>query len=71
MDEFVVLLETRFEFLRVSHIRGDNGQRLDVSAAVRFSDYDLFSSETVSKLGINFAPTDDIVFRASYSEGSR
>ena len=57
--------------LVVPIIRGDNGQRLDVSAAVRFSDYDLFSSETVSKLGINFAPMDDIVFRASYSEGFR
>jgi len=50
---------------------GDNGQRLDVSAALRFSDYDLFSSDTVGKIGITFAPNDDIVLRASFSEGFR
>ncbi|MEJ2129753.1 MAG: TonB-dependent receptor, partial [Woeseiaceae bacterium] len=51
--------------------RGDSGQRFDVSAAVRYSDYDLFSGETVSKLGLNYAPMEDLVIRASWSEGFR
>jgi iron complex outermembrane receptor protein len=51
--------------------RGNNGQRLDLSGAVRFSDYNLFSSETVTKFGVNFAPMEDLVFRASFSEGFR
>ena len=51
--------------------RGDNGQRLDLSGAVRFSDYNLFSGETVTKFGVNFAPTENLVFRANWSEGFR
>ncbi len=44
---------------------------LNLSAAVRYSDSSLFSSETGSKFGINWGPTDDVMFRASYSEGFR
>jgi iron complex outermembrane receptor protein len=44
---------------------------LNFSAAVRFSDSNLFSSETVSKLGLNWGPTENLVFRASWSEGFR
>lgn len=44
---------------------------LNLSAAVRVSDSSLFSSETVSKFAVNWGPTEDLVFRASYSEGFR
>ena len=44
---------------------------LNVSAAVRFSDSNLFSSETVGKIGLNWGPTENIVVRASWSEGFR
>lgn len=50
---------------------GDNGERFDVNGAVRFSDYDLFDSETVFKVGANWAPMENLVFRASFSEGFR
>jgi iron complex outermembrane receptor protein len=44
---------------------------LDVSAAVRYSDSDVFDSETVSKLAVNWGPTDNLTLRASFSEGFR
>lgn len=44
---------------------------LNVSGAVRYSDSNTFSSETVSKLAVTWAPTDDLTLRASYSEGFR
>jgi iron complex outermembrane receptor protein len=44
---------------------------LDFSAALRYSDYDLFSSETISKLALNWGPTENIMLRASFSEGFR
>lgn len=44
---------------------------LDFSAAIRYSDSDLFDSETVGKLALNWGPTDNVIFRASYSEGFR
>lgn len=44
---------------------------LNVSAALRYSDYDLFSSDTVGKLGINWAPISNLMIRANYSEGFR
>jgi iron complex outermembrane receptor protein len=46
-------------------------QVLDVSAALRYSDYNLFDGETVSKLAVNWGPTDNLMLRASYSEGFR
>ncbi|MGV6852020.1 MAG: TonB-dependent receptor domain-containing protein [bacterium] len=52
-------------------LKTDGGQKLDMSAAIRNSDYNLFGSNTVGKLGLNFAPMDDILIRASYSEGFR
>ena len=45
--------------------------RFDVSAAFRWSDYDLFGSETVGKLGLNWAVTPDLLIRANFSEGLR
>jgi iron complex outermembrane receptor protein len=50
---------------------GSNFQRFDLSGAVRYSDYDLFDSETVFSLGANFAPTEHLVFRANFAEGFR
>jgi len=50
---------------------GDNGMRADVSGAARYSNYDLFSSDTIYDLTFNFAPTEQVVLRASYSEGFR
>lgn len=44
---------------------------LNVSAAVRYTDYDLFSSDTVGKLALNWAPVSSLMLRASYSEGFR
>jgi iron complex outermembrane receptor protein len=44
---------------------------LNVSAALRWSDYSLFSSETVGKLAVNWGPTENLMLRASYSEGFR
>ncbi len=44
---------------------------LNISAAMRYSDYDLFESDTVGKLAINWAPTENLTFRANYSEGFR
>jgi iron complex outermembrane receptor protein len=44
---------------------------LNVSAALRYSDYDLFDSETVSKLAVNWGPTENLMLRASFSEGFR
>lgn len=44
---------------------------LNVSAAFRYSDYSLFDSETVGKLAVNWGPTENLMLRASYSEGFR
>ncbi|MDX1570929.1 MAG: TonB-dependent receptor [Xanthomonadales bacterium] len=45
--------------------------RLDLSAAFRWSDYELFGSDTVGKVGLNWAPIDNFVVRANFSEGLR
>lgn len=44
---------------------------LNVSAAVRYSDSDLFESDTVGKVALNWAPVPSLMLRASYSEGFR
>ena len=46
-------------------------ESLDVSAAIRFSDYDRIGSTDVLKLGANWRPIDDLHLRASFSEGFR
>jgi iron complex outermembrane receptor protein len=43
----------------------------DISAAARWSDYDITGSNTVIKLGANWRPTDTLTLRANYSEGFR
>ena len=45
--------------------------RLDVSGAVRFSDYDQSGSSTVGRFGVNWRPIDDLHVRAGFSEGFR
>ncbi|MGH8250822.1 MAG: TonB-dependent receptor plug domain-containing protein [Steroidobacteraceae bacterium] len=44
---------------------------LSFSAAARVSDSNLFSSETGSKLALNWGPVESVMLRASYSEGFR
>ncbi len=50
---------------------GDGLERFEISASARYSDYDLFSSDTVFAFGANWAPTESLVFRANYAEGFR
>jgi iron complex outermembrane receptor protein len=44
---------------------------LNVSAAIRYTDSDLFGSEEVGKLALNWGPTENLMLRASFSEGFR
>jgi iron complex outermembrane receptor protein len=44
---------------------------LSLSAAARYSDSDLFDSETGTKFAVNWGPTENLMLRASYSEGFR
>lgn len=43
----------------------------EVNGAVRYSDYDLFSGDTVFKAGVNWRVTDDFLIRGNFSEGFR
>ena len=45
--------------------------RFELNAAVRGSDYDLFDTESVFKVGAKLSPVDALTFRASFSEGFR
>ena len=45
--------------------------RFDLNAAVRGSDYDLFDTESVFKVGAKLSPVDTLTIRASFSEGFR
>lgn len=51
--------------------RGDGLQRFEISASARYSDYDLFDSDTVFAFGANWAPTESLTLRANYAEGFR
>jgi outer membrane receptor protein involved in Fe transport len=46
-------------------------ERLDLSLSARWSDYDTFGSTTNGKLGLEWQPIDDLLIRATYSEGFR
>ncbi|MEP7244156.1 MAG: TonB-dependent receptor [Gammaproteobacteria bacterium] len=46
-------------------------RRLELSGAVRASDYSIFGSTTVFKAGLTWAPIERLVFRGNYSEGFR
>ena len=47
------------------------GSRLDFTVAGRYSDYSTGVSEFTPKFGLRWQPVDEIVFRASISEGFR
>ena len=46
-------------------------ENLDLSAAVRFSDYSTFGSTTNTKIGVTYSPIEMVSFRATFSEGFR
>jgi iron complex outermembrane recepter protein len=46
-------------------------QRLDLSAATRYSDYSTFGDDLTSKLGIRWRVNDDLLIRGTYAEGFR
>ncbi len=53
-------------------VAGASGfHRLDASLAFRSSDYSTSGSETTGKLGLAWAPVDDLLFRGTYAEGFR
>lgn len=44
---------------------------LDLSAAVRYSDYSTFGGATTGKAGFRWQPIEDLVFRGTWSQGFR
>ena len=46
-------------------------ESLDLSAAVRWSDYSTFGSETTGKVGLRWQPIEALAFRGTYSKGFR
>ena len=46
-------------------------QRLDLDAAVRYSDYNLFGDNTTYKLGLNWTVINDLRLRATFGTGFR
>lgn len=44
---------------------------LDLTTAVRYSDYSTFGGETTGKAGFRWQPIEDVVFRGTYSQGFR
>ena len=46
-------------------------ESLDLSAAVRYSDYSTFGGATTGKVGFRWQPIEDLVFRGTYSKGFR
>jgi iron complex outermembrane recepter protein len=46
-------------------------ESLDVSAAVRWSDYSTFGNETTGKVGFRWQPIQALALRATYSKGFR
>ena len=44
---------------------------LDLTAAVRWSDYSTFGSATTGKAGFRWQPIEDLVFRGTWSQGFR
>ncbi len=46
-------------------------ETLDLSAAVRWSDYSTFGSETTGKAGLRWQPIEALGFRGTYSKGFR
>ena len=46
-------------------------ETLDASAAIRWSDYSTFGSETTGKVGLRWQPVDAFAVRGTYSKGFR
>ncbi|MBB5212357.1 TonB-dependent receptor plug domain-containing protein [Microbulbifer hydrolyticus] len=46
-------------------------EELSIDAAVRYSDYSTFGGETTGKVGLVYAPIEDVRFRSSYSTSFR
>src|SRR5690606_23209649 len=46
-------------------------QQLDLSLAVRWFDYSTFGSDSTAKYGLQYRPSDELLFRASAAEGFR
>jgi iron complex outermembrane recepter protein len=46
-------------------------QNLDLSVAGRYSHYNTFGGEATAKLGLGWRPIDDVLVRATYSQGFR
>jgi iron complex outermembrane receptor protein len=46
-------------------------ESLDLSAAIRWSDYSTFGDETTGKLGLRWQPIEALGFRGTYSKGFR
>ncbi len=46
-------------------------ESLDLSAALRWSDYSTFGSETTGKVGLRWQPIQALAFRGTYSKGFR
>ncbi len=46
-------------------------QRLDLSLALRYSEYSTFGGETTGKLGFRWEPTDEVLVRGTWAQGFR
>jgi iron complex outermembrane receptor protein len=44
---------------------------LELSYAIRYSDYETIGDDTTNKYGVRWKPIEDLMFRATYSEGFR
>jgi iron complex outermembrane receptor protein len=50
---------------------GGDFRRFDINAAARYSNYDLFDSDTVFSAGANWAPTNNLTLRVNFAQGFR
>jgi iron complex outermembrane receptor protein len=46
-------------------------EQLDLSLAIRHFDYSTFGSDSTGKIGLEYRPTNELLFRASMAEGFR
>ncbi len=65
VDEFYV----EFAVPLLSGVSG--AERLDLSLSARHSDYDTFGDTVNTKIGLEWQPIDDLLLRATFSEGFR
>jgi iron complex outermembrane receptor protein len=60
-----------FVELNVPLFANDEGQKLDLSLAGRYSDYSTFGGEFTPKYGLRWQVADELVLRTTYAEGFR